>query len=524
MKIVLDTSVIINRKALEFLNKKQEELKDTKESIEIVIPEAVISELEHRANLGLEDAYQGIEFLQFLKKNFNLKIYGERPTYQEIRARAMDEIIMRCAYENQALLLTSDRLLSKICEFRNIENIYLAQEIKYPTVLNLLDDKTLSLHIKGRKILAKKGQIGNFSLVEISEISEENIKEYANDLINYAKFYNYVEIERKGVYVLQIKEFRCVVAMPMFCDSYEITIVRPLVKKKLEDYNVSKNLLKRFETTAEGIFICGPPGAGKSTFAQALAEFYLNKGKIVKTMESPRDLQVPDEISQYAPLEGSMEKTADILLLVRPDYTIYDELRKTSDFEIFKDLRLAGVGMIGVTHSSKAIDAVQRLIGRVELGMIPHVVDTIIFIKDGKIEKTYLLELTVKIPSGMYEHDLARPVIQVKDFETLQTEYEIYSYGNEVVIIPIKTKKKGKTTETGESTYQTGANIKILRTKKHIILQTDINFTGNLKVFADNEFLFEDVCKKGRIKILRNSALGKLLIDAIRSEKKITVE
>ena len=42
-----------------------------------------------------------------------------------------------------------------------------------------------------------------------------------------------------------------------------------------------------------------------------------------------------------------MGKTADILLLVRPDFTIYDELRKTKDFRIFADIRLAGVGMIG---------------------------------------------------------------------------------------------------------------------------------------------------------------------------------
>lgn len=49
-------------------------------------------------------------------------------------------------------------------------------------------------------------------------------------------------------------------------------------------------------------------------------------------MESPRDLQLPAEITQYAPLEGSMENTADVLLLVRPDYTIYDELRKKQRF------------------------------------------------------------------------------------------------------------------------------------------------------------------------------------------------
>ena len=88
-------------------------------------------------------------------------------------------------------------------------------------------------------------------------------------------------------------------------------------------------------------------------------------------MESPRDLQLPDEITQYSPLEGSMENTADVLLLVRPDYTIYDELRKNTDFNIFADMRLAGVGMIGVVHATRPIDAIQRIASRVELGVIP---------------------------------------------------------------------------------------------------------------------------------------------------------
>jgi ATPase len=124
-------------------------------------------------------------------------------------------------------------------------------------------------------------------------------------------------------------------------------------------------------------------------------------------------------------------------LLVRPDYTIFDELRKTEDFNVFADMRLAGVGMVGVVHASNPIDAIQRFIGRVELGMIPHIVDTLIFIRYGKIERVYELSLTVKVPTGMTEEDLARPVIEVKDFETKELEYEIYTFGNENVVVPV---------------------------------------------------------------------------------------
>jgi ATPase len=124
--------------------------------------------------------------------------------------------------------------------------------------------------------------------------------------------------------------------------------------------------------------------------------------------------------------------------LVRPDYVIYDEVRKTSDFEVFADMRLAGVGLIGVTHANRAIDAVQRLIGRVELGMIPQVVDTVIHILKGQIQQILELEFSVRVPSGMTEADLARPVILVRDFLTKQEVYEIYTYGEQVVVMPIQ--------------------------------------------------------------------------------------
>jgi ATPase len=101
-------------------------------------------------------------------------------------------------------------------------------------------------------------------------------------------------------------------------------------------------------------------------------------------------------------------------------------------------MRLAGVGMIGVVHATKPIDAIQRFIGRIELGVIPQVVDTVIFIKDGRVNKVFNIKMSVKVPSGMVEADLARPIVTVNDFETGKLEYEVYSYGEETVVVPVK--------------------------------------------------------------------------------------
>ncbi|MFW6018475.1 MAG: ATPase, partial [Halapricum sp.] len=138
--------------------------------------------------------------------------------------------------------------------------------------------------------------------------------------------------------------------------------------------------------------------------------------------------------------------TADSLLMVRPDYTIYDEVRKTDDFEVFADMRLAGVGMIGVVHATRAIDALQRLVGRVELGMIPQIVDTVVYIEAGEIATVYDVQTEVKVPEGLMEEDLARPVITIKNFETGRPEYEIYTFNRQVVTVPLN---EGESDESG---------------------------------------------------------------------------
>jgi len=48
------------------------------------------------------------------------------------------------------------------------------------------------------------------------------------------------------------------------------------------------------------------------------------------------------------------------------------------------------------------------------------------------------LSYSVKVPSGMSEEDLARPVIEIKDFFTGTLTFEIYTFGEQVVVVPVK--------------------------------------------------------------------------------------
>ncbi len=443
--ICLDTSVIINGILSNMI--KEGKIKNCK----IVIPKAVISELENQANKGKQIGYEGIEELKRiveLSKEHNLKIeyIGKRPSLDDVvlaKSGCIDAIIREIAKETKSVLFTSDYIQYNLAIVEGIETKYF--ETEKPEIeleiIKFFDDKTMSIHLKEECYgYAKKGKPGEFKLIKITEkeMKKEDLELLIDNIIKYTEQkHGLIEIDKYGAMVIQLGDLRITITKPPFSERIEITAVRPTKKMSLNDYDLSEKIFKKLEK-AEGILIAGPPGSGKSTFASALAEYYKNKGKIVKTIENPRDLQVSKEITQYTLLENNLEHTCDILLLVRPDYTIYDEIRKTKDFEIYTDMRLAGVGMIGVVHASKPIDAIQRMIGRVELGVIPQVIDTIIFMEKGTINKIYEIDFVVKVPFGMEEKDLARPVIIVRDFKTGIEEYEIYSYGEEIVVMPLK--------------------------------------------------------------------------------------
>ncbi|MEE9405973.1 MAG: PINc/VapC family ATPase [Candidatus Aenigmarchaeota archaeon] len=449
--IVPDTSVLI-------IGTLSDRIKSGKiKNVRILIPKAAIDELQAQASRGHETGFKGLEEIKAVralgkKKGIEVDFPGARPTLEEIhlaKKGRIDALIRDVAAKYNGKLLTADYVQALVAEAEDVAVEYVPQPFKKKVrIESFFKEGMQSLHLKvGVPPMAKVGKPGEVRLVQLNKkkVEEDELKAIIDEIVYQAKKKDdaFIEIGRAGATVIQMGEYRISITRPPFSEAMELTAVRPIAKVSLDDYQLHEELKGRFVSKSQGVLITGPPGEGKTSFAGAMAEFLSKKGKIVKTFEQPRDLQVGPEITQYGPLEGDWAKSADILLLVRPDYTIFDEIRKTSDFRIFGDMRLAGVGMIGVVHASSPVSAIQRFIGRVELGMIPNIIDTVIFVEAGKVSKVYEMVLSVKVPSGMTEADLARPVVEVKDFATKKAVYEIYTFGNENVIIPVKEDAKG---------------------------------------------------------------------------------
>ncbi|MBS3064984.1 MAG: Flp pilus assembly complex ATPase component TadA [DPANN group archaeon] len=521
---VVDTSVIIEKKISELVNKG--DIKGT-----IIIPNAILAELENQANQNHTEGFLGLEEIKDLrelaaKKKIELIYEGDKPTELYIRGArygAIDNLIRDIAARNEATLITGDKVQAAVAEAAGISVILILPSPPSDEKIELekfFDKHTMSVHIKEDTIpVAKKGLPGNMEVVKLSDkkMHKDEVKKLVEDVIEKTKSTQgaFVEINHPGTTIVQFQDFRIVICKPPFSDGWEITAVRPVAALNIEDYEITEKLMQKLDLTSSGILISGSPGSGKTTFAAALIKHYLKLGRIIKTIESPRDLKVPDEVVQYSKNLGTRDDIHNVMLLSRPDYTFFDEMRTTDDFKLYSDLRLAGIGLAGVVHATKPIDALQRFVGRLDLGVIPQVIDMIIFMSDGKINKVLEVFMKVKVPSGMTESDLARPVIDVKDLETGNLEYEVYTYGEQTVVIPIVT--KGKSGSKG-----TALAYSAREAKQFVSFYFHGGKARAVEIFIDGSKVATiEVARSNELNVHKKSKLGRLLQTAMRSGRSV---
>ena len=148
------------------------------------------------------------------------------------------------------------------------------------------DEQTMSLHLKAdRPVLRKKWTPGNWQpVVDPNEImTKENFNQLVDALFKEVETRDdaFLEINRELSKVMQVGPYRIVIVYAPLSDGMEMTVVKPVKKMSMEEYQLDPELFDLLRNKAKGILISGAPGSGKSTFAGALIDVYHKDNHII---------------------------------------------------------------------------------------------------------------------------------------------------------------------------------------------------------------------------------------------------
>ena len=173
-KIVPDTSIIIEGLLSQKIIKK--EIKVNK----VIIHEAVFAELEHQANEGKAIGFLGLDELKGIreladKNQIELVYAGKRPSAHEIKYASLGEIdasIRQLAWEEDATLLTGDKIQAEAARAKGVKVILIAKDVseKKLKLEKYFDETTMSVHLRENVVpYAKKGMPGKWDFVALSK-------------------------------------------------------------------------------------------------------------------------------------------------------------------------------------------------------------------------------------------------------------------------------------------------------------------------------------------------------------------
>jgi ATPase len=132
----------------------------------------------------------------------------------------------------------------------------------------------------------------------------------------------------------------------------------------------------------------------------------------------------------------------------------------------------------------------------VELGVLAQIITKVVYIEKGDVSQILTLDYTVKVPTGMMEDDLARPVVTVKEGGTIR--YEIYSFGEQVVVMP--TDKVEKSVAANSAVFQAASkeiDKKLSKFLQGIPYELQVTGANKIKILVADQDKGRIIGKKG---------------------------
>ena len=147
---------------------------------EVIVPEAVVCELEHQANAKRSEGTKGLAELQKLQQmqddgELAITFKGKRPTNYDIKyakSGEIDSIIRDLARSEFGTLLTNDKVQAEVAKAQGIPVYYFEQKYvhKALSIEKFFDETTMSIHLKENVVpMAKKGTPGHIDFVKLSD-------------------------------------------------------------------------------------------------------------------------------------------------------------------------------------------------------------------------------------------------------------------------------------------------------------------------------------------------------------------
>jgi len=406
-KIVPDTSIVINGRLSRMI--EGGELGEC----EIIFPIAVLDELQAQASKGRETGFRGLEEIKRIRRlaeerGISIRFSGERPGLEDIKlakSGRIDALIRDVAKREGGVLYTSDYVQALVAEAEGVPVRYVAPyaRVERFSFEEYLRPNMISLHLKaGAPPIGRVLVRGSVKAVKLRKTpcGEDELNRILEEVTAALRMGEEGDLTllRTDALVIETRAFRISAAKPPFSDSVEVVIQRNPIGDLIREEAIEE-LVERCVEDALGVLVVNSDNVYAFPLVERVAEGLQARGRIVKIIGYSR--RTTTSTPYYGPMDGDLEKTVEYLSLSRPDYVIFDEVRRPRDFKLIHELRSLGMGVVSFAATRDLEGALDRILESLDPYSLHKTINLIALMRCGRPIEFYDVRLSFRAPSGL---------------------------------------------------------------------------------------------------------------------------